>query len=232
MTREEFEEMIRSLAGNKDEYDIRHVSHDSSSVLNGKRMIFLGSSVTFGAASLEQSFVEILAKKCGVIPYKEAVSGTTLVNDRNDGSSYIERMKTIDPSWKADAFICQLSTNDATKKKPAGVLSEGSYDITTIAGAIEYIIAYAKETWNCPVFFYTGTKYDSTEYAQMVELLMKIQRKHNIEVIDLWHTPPMKEVSEEEYKLYMADPIHPTKAGYLKWWTPEIERQLTAFFTK
>ena len=32
------------------------------------------------------------------------------------------------------------------------------------------------------------------------------------------------------YALYMADPIHPTKAGYLKWWTPKIEEGLYAQF--
>ena len=26
--------------------------------------------------------------------------------------------------------------------------------------------------------------------------------------------------------LYMADRIHPTKAGYRDWWGPEIERQI------
>lgn len=27
-------------------------------------------------------------------------------------------------------------------------------------------------------------------------------------------------ISAEERSLYMADNIHPTKAGYLEWWTP------------
>ena len=34
---------------------------------------------------------------------------------------------------------------------------------------MEYIIVYAKQTWNCPVIFYTGTKYDSKQYQQMVD---------------------------------------------------------------
>ena len=36
----------------------------------------------------------------------------------------------------------------------------------TVAGSIEFIIAYAKEKWNCPVAFYTGTRYDSEAYAK------------------------------------------------------------------
>ena len=32
-----------------------------------------------------------------------------------------------------------------------------AFDLQTIAGAMEYIISYAKSTWNCPVLFYSGT---------------------------------------------------------------------------
>ena len=233
MTKEERMAMVQAMAGNAEKYDVANIEVEENSVLKGKKIIYLGSSVTFGAASLEQSFVEVLEKKCGVQPWKEAVSGTTLVNDKNDGQSYVERMLTIDPSWPADAFVCQLSTNDATKKKPIGALADnGEYDVTTIAGAMEHIIDYARRTWNCPVFFYTGTKYDSAEYQAMVDLLMQIKEKHGIEVIDLWNNPKLLAVSAEDYQLYMADPIHPTKAGYVVWWTPEIEKDLKAYFTK
>ena len=32
--------------------------------------------------------------------------------------------------------------------------------------------------------------------------------------------------SEKEYEVYMADPVHPTQAGYLEWWTPKMEEYL------
>lgn len=221
MTIEEWMEQIRNLKGNQDKYDMSHSKKNENSPLNGKRIIFLGSSVTFGAASLEQSFVEFLQAEDGVIPYKEAVSGTTLADLSED--SYIARMKTIPTDWSADAFVCQLSTNDATKNLPLGEI--GCADTKTVAGAIEYIIEYAKKTWNCPVIFYTGTKYDSENYGRMVELLYAIARKHEIAVIGLWNHP-MNQIIKEDYDLYMADGIHPTKAGYRDWWTPEIRRIL------
>ena len=37
-------------------------------------------------------------------------------------------MKTLDRSIKADAFVCQLSTNDATQEKPLGRIADG-FDI-------------------------------------------------------------------------------------------------------
>lgn len=30
----------------------------------------------------------------------------------------------------------------------------------------------------------------------------------------------------------MNDPIHPTKAGYMKWWCPEMEKQVLAFLQR
>ena len=58
----------------------------------------------------------------------------------------------------------------------------------------------------------------------MVELLYKIRDKWGISVIDLWTELP--EITEEQRALYMADTIHPTRAGYLEWWTPVMEKDI------
>lgn len=213
--------------GNKGQYSEVN-KMQTQSVLKGKTIIFLGSSVTFGYGSLGESFVDFLEASDGIIPIKEAVSGTTLADLKS--SSYVSRMKTIDVSLKADAFICQLSTNDATKKVPLGEISEGfnlsEFDTKTVAGATEYIIAYAKKTWDCPVIFFTQAKYDSAEYEKMTELLYEIKEKWDIEIIDLWNNESINNISEEERKLYLVDSIHPTKAGYRDWWLPEFQSAL------
>ena len=213
--------------GNKGQYsEVNEMQTES--VLKGKTIIFLGSSVTFGYGSLGESFVDFLEASDGIIPIKEAVSGTTLADLKS--SSYVSRMKTIDISLKADAFICQLSTNDATKKVPLGEISEGfnlsDFDTKTVAGATEYIIAYAKQTWDCPVIFFTQAKYESAEYEKMTELLYEIKEKWDIEIIDLWNNESINNISEEERKLYLVDSIHPTKAGYRDWWLPEFQSAL------
>lgn len=222
--------MIRH-PGNAKKYNPDQVNTKEDSVLNGKNVIFLGSSVTYGASSCGVSFADYLEKQNGCKSVKEAVSGTTLVYEGKD--SYIERLEKLKES-KAELFICQLSTNDATQKKMMGDVSASTelkdFDIHTIAGAIEYIIVYAKQKWNCPVMFYTNPKYDSEEYEKMVRLLEEIQKKWGVGIIDMWNNEEFCNLSEEKRKLYMADSIHPTKAGYLKWWLPymedEIERSL------
>ena len=226
MTEQEIMEMLKKLPGNAEEYDVSGIVPDQQSLLKDKTIIWLGSSVTYGAASFGQSFVEFIDACKGTKSVKETVSGTTLTADEEN--NYIERMVKLPADIKADAFVCQLSTNDATKNKPLGSIAGDCqcYDITTITGAIEYIIQYARDTWHCPVYFYTGTKYDSPLYEQMVNRLHEIAGQKEIGIIDLWNDPEMNAVTKEDYALYMADPIHPTKAGYRNWWTPAFIRFL------
>lgn len=209
-----------------------NVVRKNNNPLSGKTVIFLGSSVTYGSAAGGVSFADFLEKEDGIISVKEAVSGTTLVD--GDSTSYVSRMKTINKSIRADAFVCQLSTNDASLKKPLGEIAESSdidsFDTQTVAGAIEYIISYARKTWKCPVIFYTGTKYDSEIYGEMVNLLLEIQKKRNIGVLDLWDSDEMNAVSKDDYNYYMANGIHPNLEGYRRWWTPQFRKYLISFF--
>ena len=222
------------LPGNAEKFHPENIQPHTESPLKGKTIIYLGSSVTYGSDSIGVSFGEYIDRLDGTTSVKEAVSGTTLVTkDDASGSSYIPRMKTINPDIPADAFICQLSTNDATRHMPLGKISEGfelaDFDTETVAGAIEYIIAYAGKTWHCPVLFYTGTRFDCKEYGEMVKLLLEIQKKWKIGVIDLWNDKALHAISEKDYNLYMSNPIHPTQAGYLLWWTPAMETYLYEF---
>ena len=100
------------------------------------------------------------------------------------------------------------------------------FDTKTVLGALEYIIVYADTTWHCPVVFYTGTQYDSPRLRQDGGAAAEVAGKYEIGVIDLWNDAEMNQVSEEDYKLYMFDGIHPTQAGYLNWWTPKMEAYL------
>lgn len=213
--------------GNYGEYSLNK-SEALNSPINGKRIIFLGSSVTFGYGSLGVSFVEFLEKEDGIIPLKEAVSGTTLADLKSN--SYVSRLKTVDKSFKADAFICQLSTNDATKNIPLGKISTSfdreCFDTLTVAGATEYIISYVREVFGCPVIFYTQARYDSEPYEKMVSLLYEIKDKWDIEIIDLWNNEEVNGITAEKRKLYLVDNIHPTKAGYKDWWLSHFRQTL------
>ncbi|MBR1565353.1 MAG: SGNH/GDSL hydrolase family protein [Oscillospiraceae bacterium] len=220
---------MAKLPGNAESYGMEWLDAIEGSPLQGKKILFLGSSVTYGAASLREGIPEYFAVRLDAEVTKEAVSGTTLTDDSD--SSYVHRLlKRVDPATPYSLVVVQLSTNDASKNKPLGEISDSrnkeDFDTHTVTGAIEYIIAYSRETWGCPVVFYTGCRYDSEAYATMVERLMELQAKWGIGVLDLWSDEAFNGISDAERALYMYDPIHPTKAGYREWWCPELERQL------
>lgn len=220
--------LMSIMPGNAKQYNVENVNVNKESTLQDKRIIFLGSSVTEGFGGCGVSFVDYLEKKDGVIAVKEAIGGTTIVTQ--DSNSYIPRMENLNKDDLVDVFVCQLSTNDATQEIPLGIVSGSrdmnDFDVSTIIGGIEYIICYAQSTWNCPVVFYTNTKYDSDVYGQMVDILPELQEKWGIYVIDLWNDEELNNITEEQRKIYMIDKIHPTKAGYLQWWLPAIEAGL------
>lgn len=220
--------MIRK-PGNAEEYAADRTEKLENSPLEGKRIAFLGSSVTYGAHSLGESFVEYLAKRNGFTYVKEAVSGTTMATKYP--RSYVDRMRNeLNPKMLFDLFVCQLSTNDAARKVPLGGIStsfdRNDFDTDTVCGAIEYIASYVAEYWRCPLVFYTGTRFDSDRYAQMVQLLFELKDKWGFEIIDLWDSAVREGVTDEQYAFYMSDPVHPTRAGYRDWWTPIMEKEL------
>lgn len=220
---------IKNLPGNGPEYDFSALEPMEESPLKGKSVILLGSSVARGETSDCYAVGEYLTARLGCTVVKETVSGTTLVD--NGENSYVQRMlNNLDPNAPCDLFICQLSTNDATLKKELGEISDStdpsSFDTSTVTGAMEYIISYAQSTWGCPVVFFTGSRYDNSAYEAMVQRLLELQDKWDVEVLDLWTSDGFNDITDEARALYMCDNIHPTKAGYRDWWGPEQERQL------
>lgn len=199
--------------------------------MSDRFFLFLGSSVTYGSAAGGHSFVDLLQEDRNYTCVKLAVSGTTLVDE--DDSSYVSRLIQYVEDVKAktgdvphpDRLIVQLSTNDATGGKPLGEIACGNdpFDTSTVCGAIEFILSYTKKTMGCPVSFYTGTKYESSRYEQMVDLLHRIARKWGISVLDLWNDEDMNAVSTEDRARFMEDPIHPTLTGYREWWLPKFK---------
>lgn len=212
--------------GNSGTYSFEQIQAMQDSPLKGKNICVLGSSVIYGSASNGVAVAEYLAHRYACMVTKSAVSGTTLCSI--GANSYVSRIKKLDTSVKYDLFLVQLSTNDATRGLPMGEI--GTYDEKTITGAIESIIRYVQNTWNCPVVFLIGSRYRSrggAQYAQMRQRLLKLQSHYSgLAAIDLWKDDSFNNIDKQQRVLYMADDIHPTKAGYRDWWGPEIDRQL------
>ena len=61
----------------------------------------------------------------------------------------------------------------------------------------------------------------------LVDALAELSLKWDFDIIDLWNNPAMRAVSDDDYKKYMKDPVHPNRLGYIEWWGPEFKKALT-----
>ena len=82
---------LKKMPGNAEKYSLENIEPLENSPLEGKRICYLGSSVTLGLYSMDVSFADYISYRNGCEYVKEAVSGTTLVD--NGKTSYIQRMK-------------------------------------------------------------------------------------------------------------------------------------------
>ena len=172
---------------------------------SSKKILCLGSSVTFGTGSNGVSFADMLKEFCGAEVHKHAVGGTTLADNSSD--SYVSRLLSECKDIPVlDYVLVQLSTNDASRGNPLGKVSDeplfadpSVYDRHTILGAIEFIIKYATDRWHCPVGFYTGTKFSSDAYQQMVDALLKMDEGTKMMIL-----APVVRGRKGEYKKEIA----------------------------
>lgn len=250
--------LTEEYQANDELFAVKNVVKKEDNPLAGKTFYWLGSSVTYGSASQTESMADYLAAMTGCISKKEAVSGTTLYDDGGTGDSgvksYTRRLTTstvFDPEEKIDAFICQISTNDARSNRLSKwgsmtdetVFSQSSFNRATTLGGVEFIISYVIDTWNCPVYFYSGgyfgddgirkgTNPKGSDYGRLVDEVIKICKKWSdfgfeVGVIDLYHDAEFNAQATDEYYTWcMSDAIHPKRAGYLQWWTPYFENRL------
>ena len=225
-------------AGNASRYDPENYPVLETSPLKDKVILCVGSSVTQGYAAKNVSFIEYINHIDQARMIKEVYPATTVTT--KDEHSYYPRLRTYTAEDPIDAVIIQLSSNDSTFGSGLGSISDGmdinALDEYTFCGAMEGMIAYSQQTWGCPVLVYCDPAfrvkcfYDADTYYEMVRVTDEICRKWGAEFINLWDDPEVSSIPIKDYKFYMSDVVHPTKAGYAEWWTPIFQERLYALF--
>lgn len=221
---------IAALLGNQPQYAPENAPKFLNSALAQRQIAFLGSSITLGAGSLDQSFVDYLVAQDNIVAVKSAVNGTTLAG--KDANGYLSRLQREIPlHTNYDAFICQISTNDTRNNKQLGKIESGfqvdDFDVETTTGAIEYVLAYVAQHWHCPVVFYTclrDTK--DIDYQLLIQQLYELSDKWDFTILDLNHDTEVQAQTTANPNS-MLDDAHPTQLGYRDIWTPQFRKLLT-----
>lgn len=203
-------------------------------VLHGKTIYQLGSSISFGSGNNGKSFVEQIGALTGSSFDKQTVSGTNLTKTANK-TSYVERYQNFNFNKTCDFLVVQLSTNDFYNKMPKGavtayeVTDSAMMDVSTLCGAIEYIIAktYEQSSSTVVAFYSCVIKPDwanRAEYQAFVSNEMaRIVEKWGIVFIDLFNKRTL------DYSSQMTDSIHPNGVAYAGIFTPSIINELSKY---
>lgn len=156
--------------GNASKYKLKRVKRVSS--LRGKRLVFVGSSLTKGRDG--KDFVTRSVRLINKMDRPEAFFCQLSANDATKGRT--------------------IGTIRQEK------VSMEEFDTTTVAGAIEYIICYSDQKWGCPIAFYTAMNLSNDRYDNMVDLLYQAREKYGIQVIDLYHGMSKYSIKSRTYR--------------------------------
>ena len=200
----------------------------SAHPLSELTIFYLGSSITYGSKTGGTAFPEITQKVTGCDTVKRAISGTNLTIQSGRTDSYIERFVQLPVDDDPDYLIIQLSSNDFSRGYSLGEISQSKdlkdLSTATITGAIETLIAKAKQQWSdVTVVFYscpieTSWKAYNTYKTYVNGTMKALEEKWegDMVMLDLFNSDYVRNAS-----YIHTDHLHPLIKGYAQLFTPE-----------
>ena len=205
---------------------------ESTSPLNGKTMLFMGDSISFGAGDTISPFrtgrawAGRIADWTGAITTNAAVSGAKvsfLTGDDNwVYSQYIPYQNT-----KFDIIVMHGGGNDARYERPVGTLSEGKDEATlkknqaSFVGGLEWIFYNVSKTNTEAKLFYIAnhhldghSKGRAKDMSEYFDAAKQACAKWGIILIDLYNNKELNDKLDTKTTKYLPDTLHPNAAGY------------------
>ena len=166
--------------GNSADYNPDKYSMDPNSPIQGKTLLWLGSSVWQGFGTSESMspalWMDAMTGTKSIIEVKggtllanvNASLGGSMADQKLDSStSYYPRLTnhTKDTDPQVDLVVVQLSTNDSKGQCETGTVDPNAFDISafdgsTTIGSIEQIISYARDTWGAKTLVIGGSYFE------------------------------------------------------------------------
>jgi lysophospholipase L1-like esterase len=199
--------------------------------LKGKKIAFLGDSITFGvgASSPETSYVGIVAKESGAEVFNYGVSGTRIARQKTPSAclDFDECFKDRAAKMPADADVVVVfgGTNDFGH----GDARFGTFydrDEYSFYGALHALLVmliekypYAHIVYMTPMHRLSETKtvneigLPCRPLLDYVEAIKEVCAFYSIPVLDLFATSGIQPAVPVMQEIYMPDGLHPSDAG-------------------
>ena len=218
-------------------------------ILNGKKIAFLGDSITEGVgAGPEKRFSTVFCEITGAVEYNYGISGTRIarqfkptVENLMFDRCFLDRVDGMIPD--ADVVVVFGGTNDfGHGDAPFGTLT--SDDEYTFCGAVHSLInriinkypeaqilfitplhRHSENFDKCDTNICDGeTKTSNLHLRDYVNAIKDICEMYSIPVLDLWSNLGIQPKIKAHQDLYMPDGLHPSPKG-----AERIAEHLAAF---
>ena len=203
-------------------------------MLNGKKAIFLGDSITEGAgvSDMRNVYWNRVGEELGLIVKGYGVGGTRIADQKKEPNlewheTFIERAKRMDKD--ADIVCVFGGTNDyGHGDAPIGHIENSTSD--TFYGALNVLFTYLSETYpEAHSFVLTpmhrlneddprgdGYKYPTLPLSGYVQIIREVAEKYALPVVDLYKNSGIQPAVDVLREKYMPDGLHPNDRGHEK----------------
>lgn len=216
-------------------------------ILNGKKIGFIGDSITMGSDVNTIGYVEQIQRITGCITQNLAVdggtlaSGTTIVTTGSNRFHICEHLEDFDEN--TDMYCISGGYNDwGIGQVSLGTYSDELnsdytvYDTTTLYGALDYIFTWLMVNRSGKPIMYVithnplgyRTSGGSGETANITlkewnEAIKKTLNKYSIPYVDLFsNTPLLTKFDVLKPFTVNNDGVHPNTEGYKRYYVPQI----------
>ncbi len=190
--------------------------------LEGKSVLFLGDSITFGARDRaciygSGGWAGRIGHFAGMEVTNNGVSGACITTARRESNSeahYIYNNLIKTDGTQYDYVIMHGLFNDASEKVAVGTMQgkdrfdPAKADVTSYAGALELLFYQARiQDPDAILGFIVNFQTErSVNQAPYVEMAIRVCEDWGIEYLDLYH--------QEGFSVEFDDGLHPSSAGY------------------
>lgn len=209
-------------------------------ILEGKRVAFLGDSITEGVGVSDREnnrYDNVLKKRCGFSEtYNYGISGTRLAHQSVPSARPRHDLcfcgRAYDITDKADIVIVYGGVNDYIHgDAPFGEI--GDRTPATFCGGVWFLMNLLRERFGKkPIVFLTPARCcfgdsvytspsknqnklaDAKPVLDYVNVIKETAVEHGVHVLDLYHELPIDPLIAEERERYTVDGLHFNDAGH------------------